>query len=151
MKQVRRLIAWSVILGLLTAAGVGVFHFVRYRPRCTIAALHPVHHVSSDGRWLVTCEPAFVTMGKDLENWMRKDLGHWHRAQEERAPVLLQVWDASNGQVVRSFETYLPVSQSPDARLFACVGRDGKLEVLDWQSGETWSVDLKPSKSGACC
>lgn len=53
MLLLRRLIACSCFLALLTANGAGVFHWVRYTPRCTIDNPGMVRHLSSDGRWFV--------------------------------------------------------------------------------------------------
>jgi hypothetical protein len=38
------IVAWSFVLGFVTAAGMGVYHFVRYRPRCTILSPGNVRH-----------------------------------------------------------------------------------------------------------
>jgi len=80
MSRVRRLLGWAVFLGFLAAVGVGVFHFVRYRPRCTIPELLFVQHLSADGSRLVT-----VT-GPKLND------------AHNRGP--LQVWDTHRGHVV---------------------------------------------------
>ena len=54
MRTVRRLLSWTLFLGCLTALGVGVFVFVRQRPRCTIKGSLAQMHLSSDGSRLLT-------------------------------------------------------------------------------------------------
>ena len=47
---------WAVFLGLLGAVGFGVFHVVRYRPRCVIEGPARHLHLSADGSRLVAAE-----------------------------------------------------------------------------------------------
>lgn len=118
MQLFRRLIAWSCFLGLLAADGVGVFHWVRYRPRCTVEGPQWVLHVSRDGRWAVTRKP--------------------DTAEKDKRAVV-EVWDTNTGRAARSFVTGVHITKSPDARYFASC-QDGVLQLIDWQSGTSWVV-----------
>src|SRR5262249_26069380 len=103
MRLVRRLIAWSCFICLLTAVGAGVYHFVRYRPRCTIEGPIVVRHLSPDGRWLV---------GEAMSKPPPDD----SRAAEV---LCLRVFDAQSGRLVRSLPALgHDCIQSPDGRPF---------------------------------
>ena len=121
MRFVRRLLGWTLLLGCLAGLGVGVFLFVRHRPRCTIIGPFTTRAVSADGSLLVTMP---------LE-------------KPRRGPV--QIWDTRSGRVlhelfadaqIKSFEC------SPDNRHLALVLSDGLLRLVSFETGEHWCLDM---------
>lgn len=138
MKLIQRTIAWLFFLGFLAAVGVGVFHFVRYQPKCTIEALHEnlsVLHLSDDGRKLVVCRwPA--------------DRGDQPKKPEERAfQPRLEVVDTASGRVVYTAENFatemgnggFEIYRSPDRRYFAG-NRTKDTLLVDWQNEQSWPI-----------
>jgi hypothetical protein len=123
MQRLRRLIAATCFLGLLLAVGAGVFYFVRYRPRCTIEGPVVVRHLSRDGRWLVA----------DALSQPKHD-------SDAQVSLGLRVFDAHSGRLVHSLPA-LPYDylRSPDGLHFVWQGRDGAIEIADWQAGKIWS------------
>src|SRR5262245_48869245 len=123
MQILRRILGWSLFLGFLGAVGFGVFHFVRYRPRCTIPELLFVRHLSADGSQLVTTKPP--GLGK----------------VRERGP--LQIWDTHRGRVVNEFLGDVAAScvLSPDKTQLAAGLGDGTLHLVDWRSGQDWQIE----------
>lgn len=123
MFRVRRLLGWAVFLGFLGAVGVGVFHFVRYRPRCTIPELLFVMHLSGDGSRLVTIKPP------------------GNNQVHARTPV--QVWDTHSGSLMREMFGEGPgwFEFSPDGRTMAAGLEDGTVWLADWQAGTQRQVD----------
>jgi WD40 repeat protein len=123
MSRVRRCLNWAVFLGFFTTVGVGVFHFVRYRPRCTIPELLFVEHLSADGSRLVTIKPP----GANRVN--------------TRGPV--QVWDTHRGRVVNEFFGDAPgwFELAPDNKTITAGLDDGTLRLIDWRSGHDWQIE----------
>lgn len=133
MRLLRRLIAWSCFFGLLTAVGAGVFHFVRYRPRCTIEGPLVVRHLSPDGRWLVA-----------------EAMSQPKRDSDAQIVLGLRVFDAHSGRLVRSVPALAhDFVQSPDGRHFVGQTRDGPLQIIDWQSGKVWSPPVNHRRAYA--
>lgn len=134
MKLFRRLVAWSCFLGFLAAVGTGAFHFVRYRPRCTIEANHEnlkVEHLSHDGSRLVTCR------------WPLRKMPD-AQAYQPRLAVL----DTTSGQAVYIVEDFASEldwgdfnsCQSPDHRYLVGTRQDDTL-LVDWQNGQSWPIE----------
>jgi hypothetical protein len=129
MRHLWRLLGWAVFLGCLSALGAGVFHFVRFRPRCTIVGSFVNERLSADGSRLVT-----VRGNKN----------------ELRGP--LQVWDTSSGRVVHEWfaggqvETF---EYSPDDRHLAISLDDGLLRLVDWHAGQVWPIE-EPKRIEYC-
>src|SRR5262249_11468886 len=137
MQRLRRLIAWSFFLGFLAAVGTIVFHFVRYRPRCTIESIKEnfnVQRLSKDGCWLAALS---WPLSKDPAGVMGRN--------EYMDEARFQVFDTRTGKMARSFENVEQVTplsslrQSP-ATFFA-VRRAGVTLLTNWQTGETWEID----------
>ena len=122
MNSLRRILSWSLFLGFLWAVGYGVFHFVRYRPRCVIEGPLVVLSLSADGSRLVT---AMETAGGNL-----------------RGPI--QIWDTQNGQVKHVlFDSVKSVQivESPDHQYVAViVDDDASAHLVDVLVGEEWPL-----------
>src|SRR5438093_1029539 len=103
MKRFRRLLMCSFFLGFLAAVGGGVFHFVRYRPRCTIENAGIVQHFSADGHWLVCF------------NWAEHSKGVLRNPDKD---FCLRVYDAQSGRIAHSLPATTDLTQSPDGRFF---------------------------------
>jgi len=126
-----RLLKWLCFAALLAAVGVPVFHLVRHRPRCTIAGIGDVQHLSADGSRLVTLRPQ-----GDNTVWLRGPL---------------QVWDTHSGQV--DFEFFGDVGvdwleSSPDGGTFAVSLNDGALHLVDIRLKESQQVDGVQRQAG---
>jgi WD40 repeat protein len=129
MRHLRRLLGWAVFLACLSALGAGVFHFVRYRPRCTIVGPFVNDRLSPNGSRLVT-----VRGNKN----------------EMRGP--LQVWDTLSGRVVHEWFAGAQVETfeySPDDRHVAISLDDGLLRLVDWHAGQVWPIE-EPKRIEYC-
>lgn len=129
MMPIRRLLGWAVFLSFLGAIGALVFVFVRHAPRCTITGPLVYQHLSADGARLVTLMPKADHV--------------------RRGP--LQVWDTRSGRVVHEWRhdaDVLRFQPSPDDRHGAIVLGDGRLRIVDWQTGKEWCFD-EPAKDEA--
>jgi hypothetical protein len=118
MKRARCLLRWTFVCGFLCAVGFGVFHFVRYRPRCTIPEQLYVMHLSADGSRLVTIP--------------------WNL---HGAP--LKVWDTQCGKMLHEFfggEKEAWIDISPDGATISLGLNNGALWLVDWRSGQSWQV-----------
>lgn len=128
MQFLRRAIAWSFFLGLLTVVGVPVFLYVRYTPRHIATGRLTIEHLSADGRWLVTSSP-------------HPDFNFWDNPEapetEQNNQGYLHVWDIHRGRLERVFEIGLPIEMSPDGRQFICCRENGKLLLIDWRTATT--------------
>jgi hypothetical protein len=125
MARMRRLLGWTVFLGFLAAVGTVCYIFVRHAPRCTITGPLVFQHLSADGSRLVTLRPK----GNHVV----------------RGP--LQVWDTHSGHVVHEWFTdadVLRFNRSADDRHGAIVLSDGRLRIVDWQTGQAWRFDEPP-------
>lgn len=139
MKQLRCLFAWSFFFGFLAAVGAGVFHFVRYRPRCVIEAKNEsfsLQHLSEDGNRLVVCR------------WPLSGVNQTKKPEERAYQPRLEVFDTKTGNVVYTVENFaaesdwggITIHQSPDHRYF--VGNRTESSVLvDWQAGQHWTIE----------
>jgi WD40 repeat protein len=117
MARVRRFLGWSILLGFLGVVGFGVFHFVRYRPRCVIEGPASHLHLSADGSRLAVLE--------------------WTQPKGGRGP--LRVWDTHGGRVVHELFGDAAVRHfevSPDRRHLAVMLSDDDLRLVDWLTGE---------------
>lgn len=119
MLRLRRFLGWAIFFGFLGAVGGGVFHLVRYRPRCVIEGL-PSHlhlYLSADGSRLGTLE--------------------WTEAKAGRGPW--GAWNTHNGRMVHGlFDDAMVVhfEVSPDRRHLAAMLNDGSVRLVDWLTGE---------------
>jgi len=145
MQLLRRLIAWACFAGLLTAVSVGVFHFVRYRPRCVIEAVQEnlsVVHLSDDGKKLVVCR------------WPHEGLVP-KKPEERLFQPRLEVIDSTSGRVVYTAENFATESdnggfeiyRSPDRRHLAGI-RTADTLLVDWQSGQSWPIEPPKNTTG---
>jgi hypothetical protein len=115
MSRVRRILGWSLFLGFLWAVGACAFHFVRYRPRCTITGPLAAIHLSADGSRLWTLD--------------KQNYAYLGPAQE---------WDTHRGAVVREMLSGVKIKldqSSEDGHYLAVELDDGTLRVLDWHAG----------------
>src|SRR5262245_34088035 len=125
MRHARSLFGWAFFLGLLAAVGLGVFHFVRYRPRCVIAGPLVVRHLSADGSQLRTLG---VKDGYKLFG-----------------PA--QIWDTHSGALVQEILGDVEIrddDKSNDGRYLAVGLRDHTLRIVDWHAGREMPVDKLP-------
>lgn len=125
MRAIRRVIAWAIYFGFLSALGMIVFGYVRNKPRCTITGPLDLRQLSSDGSRLFTCS---VRMGM-LDG-------------------PLQVWNTHDGCVVQELTTddekIARLVFSPDGRHLAVADNNNSLLLIDWDSGREWRIDGFP-------
>src|SRR5262245_15094753 len=125
MARVRCIFGWLLFLGFLMGVGAVCFIFVRHAPRCTITGPLVFKHLSGDGSRLVTLKPI---------------ANHF-----ERGP--LQVWNTHSGGVVHEWfadTDVLRFQRSADDRHGAIVLSDGRVRIVDWQTGQAWRFDEPP-------
>ena len=121
MTILRRILGWAFFLGVLGAVGFGVFHFVRYRPRCVIGGSFLTTHLSSDGSKLWTL--------------MKKNYVRYGPAQ---------AWDTHTGEVTQELLGDVKVTydqSSGDGRHLAVKLDDGTLRLIDWHIGKDMLMD----------
>src|SRR5262245_14472709 len=120
MSRLVRLLRWSFFVGCLVLVAAVTFHFVRYRPRCTIEGHFASVLRSRDGLRLLTfSEPTSFT---ELER------GRWH----------FQVWDTSSGRAVHEWhirDELKAKALSIDDRHVAICSAGAAVRLLDWQEG----------------
>src|SRR5215813_8923174 len=145
MRLIQRTIAWLFFLGFLAVVGGGAFHFVRYRPKCTIEATQQslsVLHLSDDGRKLVLCR------------WPSG--GMEPKKPEERAfQPRLEVVATGSGRVVYTAENFasemdtggVEIYRSPDRRYFAGIRTQDTL-LVDWENGQAWPIEPPKHTTG---
>lgn len=128
MPRLGRLIRWAVFLGFLSAVGVGVFHFVRYRPRCVIEGPLTLQHLSPDGSRLIT---------------LQRPKGATVLDGSKCGPF--QVWDLRSGQAIHDFlnDTDVWIAKcSPTSPHVAALPHDNSLHLIDWASGAERTIKL---------
>jgi hypothetical protein len=123
MKLLRPFLRWTFLVALLAGVGYVTFLIVRHRPRCTITGPYDVVHFSSDGaRVLTVVKKPTKTPGF--------------------GPLL--VWDTHSGSVMHTLLEGVEIKllqAAPDNRHVAIRADDGIARVLDWHTGETWSLE----------
>lgn len=128
MARVRRLLGWSIFLGLLWAVGVGVFEFVRYWPRCEIESPSAPFQFSQDGSH-------FFTLKSTNSGFGLGPLRVWDCNSESSIRELL-------GDVMLVGRTVGAIEFSNDGRRLAASLGDRSARLVDWRAGQVWRIDV---------
>jgi hypothetical protein len=136
MQHARRLLRWLLFVGCFTAIGVGVFHFVRYSPRCVIEGSFGHCGISADGSRL-------LTLGRQPE--LKID-----PVDGTIGPVVtgpLQVWSTYSGDLLsHRWEGIESIDSIPiDNDHVALKTPHTPISILNWCTGDEWFTDVDES------